>query len=79
MGVATQCLKSQKCGRAKIQYWANVMLKYVSLREYILDMSSTKRLYRVNVKLGGINNVLDKFQVLNDPHNLSVVMGAQKF
>ena len=27
MGVATQCLKSSKCNRAKIQYWANVMLK----------------------------------------------------
>jgi eukaryotic translation initiation factor 2C len=27
MGVATQCLKSLKCSRAKIQYWANVMLK----------------------------------------------------
>lgn len=29
MGVATQCLKSTKCNRAKIQYWANVMLKCV--------------------------------------------------
>ncbi|KAG6896605.1 hypothetical protein C0992_007128 [Termitomyces sp. T32_za158] len=27
MGVATQCLKSNKCIRAKIQYWANVCLK----------------------------------------------------
>jgi len=27
MGVATQCLKSSKCGRAKPQYWANVCLK----------------------------------------------------
>ncbi|KAF8806120.1 argonaute-like protein [Phlegmacium glaucopus] len=27
MGVATQCLKSGKCSRAKMQYWANVMLK----------------------------------------------------
>ncbi|KAF8889797.1 argonaute-like protein [Infundibulicybe gibba] len=27
MGVATQCLKSSKCSRAKMQYWANVMLK----------------------------------------------------
>ncbi|KAJ7232048.1 Piwi domain-containing protein [Mycena haematopus] len=26
-GVATQCLKSKKCTRAKIQYWANVALK----------------------------------------------------
>ena len=28
-GVATQCLKSSKCFRAKAQYYANVMLKYV--------------------------------------------------
>ncbi|KAF8061822.1 argonaute-like protein [Lyophyllum atratum] len=27
MGVATQCLKSSKCFRAKPQYWANVCLK----------------------------------------------------
>ncbi|KAM6501034.1 hypothetical protein JOM56_004048 [Amanita muscaria] len=27
MGVATQCLKSQKLGRANMQYWANVLLK----------------------------------------------------
>ncbi|KAF9527970.1 argonaute-like protein [Crepidotus variabilis] len=27
MGVATQCLKANKCGRAKPQYWGNVMLK----------------------------------------------------
>lgn len=27
MGVATQCLKSNKCFRAKPQYWANVCLK----------------------------------------------------
>ncbi|KJA29601.1 hypothetical protein HYPSUDRAFT_31529 [Hypholoma sublateritium FD-334 SS-4] len=27
MGVATQCLKAQKCRGAKPQYWANVMLK----------------------------------------------------
>jgi len=49
-------LKSQKCNRAKLQYWANVMLK-------------------VNVKLGGINNVLHD-SPLNDPHNPTIVMGA---
>ncbi|TRM60484.1 Piwi domain-containing protein [Schizophyllum amplum] len=27
MGVATQCLKAQKCAGANIQYWANVCLK----------------------------------------------------
>lgn len=56
MGVATQCLKSGKCNRAKLQYWANVMLK-------------------VNVKLGGINNVLHD-SPLNDPHNPTIIMGA---
>ncbi|KDR84292.1 hypothetical protein GALMADRAFT_111558 [Galerina marginata CBS 339.88] len=56
MGVATQCLKSQKCSRAKPQYWANVMLK-------------------VNVKLGGINNVLENSPI-NDPHHPTIVMGA---
>jgi eukaryotic translation initiation factor 2C len=56
MGVATQCLKSSKCNRAKIQYWANVMLK-------------------VNVKLDGINAVLDGSPI-HDPANPTVVMGA---
>ncbi|KAJ6548130.1 argonaute-like protein [Mycena vulgaris] len=58
-GVATQCLKSRKCSRAKIQFWANVALK-------------------VNVKLGGINVITDPTQVtiLSDPHNPTVVMGA---
>ncbi|KAJ7500499.1 argonaute-like protein [Mycena galericulata] len=58
-GVATQCLKSRKCTRAKIQFWANVALK-------------------VNVKLGGINVITDPTQgaILSDPHNPTVVMGA---
>jgi eukaryotic translation initiation factor 2C len=56
MGVATQCLKSSKCFRAKIQYWANVMLK-------------------VNVKLDGINAVLDGSPI-HDPANPTIVMGA---
>ncbi|KAJ7612222.1 argonaute-like protein [Roridomyces roridus] len=57
-GVATQCLKSRKCTRAKIQFWANVALK-------------------VNVKLGGINVITDPTQSgLSDPHNPTVVMGA---
>jgi len=30
-GVATQCLKSSKCFRAKPQYYANVLLKCVNL------------------------------------------------
>lgn len=29
VGVATQCLKSNKCFKAKPQYYANVCLKYV--------------------------------------------------
>lgn len=28
-GVATQCLKANKCKGANEQYWANVLLKYV--------------------------------------------------
>ncbi|KAJ6566989.1 argonaute-like protein [Mycena capillaripes] len=58
-GVATQCLKSRKCTKAKIQFWANVALK-------------------INVKLGGINVITDPSQVavLSDPHNPTVVMGA---
>ncbi|KAF8165769.1 argonaute-like protein [Crassisporium funariophilum] len=57
MGVATQCLKSNKCSRAKPQYWANVMLK-------------------VNVKLDGINSILDNSPLNNDPNNPTIVMGA---
>ncbi|KAJ7932840.1 ribonuclease H-like domain-containing protein [Mycena leptocephala] len=58
-GVATQCLKSRKCTKAKIQFWENVALK-------------------INVKLGGINVITDPSQVavLSDPHNPTVVMGA---
>ncbi|KAI0719595.1 argonaute-like protein [Cerioporus squamosus] len=58
-GVATQCLKSSKCSRAKPQYFANVCLK-------------------INVKLGGINTVPDSrsVPVLTDPHNPTIVMGA---
>jgi len=59
MGVATQCMKSSKCFRAKPQYYANVSLK-------------------INVKLGGINTIPDpsSVSVLTDPHNPTVVMGA---
>ena len=32
MGVATQCMKSQKCFKARAQYYANVCLKYASRR-----------------------------------------------
>ncbi|KAF9464018.1 argonaute-like protein [Collybia nuda] len=58
-GVATQCLKSTKCNRAKEQYWANVLLK-------------------VNVKLGGVNVILDpvSFNALSDPNNPTIIMGA---
>jgi len=55
-GIPTQCLKSTKCRGAKMQYWANVMLK-------------------VNVKLDGINSVLDR-SMLNDPNNPTIIMGA---
>jgi len=58
-GVATQCLKSNKCFRAKQQYYANVCLK-------------------INVKLGGINNIPDPLSVkfLADNANPTIVMGA---
>ncbi|KAL0565700.1 hypothetical protein V5O48_016319, partial [Marasmius crinis-equi] len=61
MGVVTQCLKASKCKRARIQYWANVALK-------------------VNPKLGGINHKLNPASAaasgLNDPHNPTIIMGA---
>ena len=71
MGVATQCLKAKKCNRANPQYWANVMLKCVScfLRHHLFDS-----FYRVNAKLGGVNNILEK-SPLNDPNNPTIVMG----
>jgi eukaryotic translation initiation factor 2C len=56
MGVATQCLKSQKVKKGGHQYWANVMLK-------------------VNVKLGGINNVVEN-SFLSDEMIPTIVMGA---
>ena len=43
MGVATQCLKANKCNRAKIQYWANVMLKCVLCFNYI-DFACTYKI-----------------------------------
>lgn len=72
MGVATQCLKAQKCRNAKPQYWANVMLKYVS--SSIRDWISAQAGIRVNAKLGGINSILDNFSI-NDPNNPTIVMG----
>jgi eukaryotic translation initiation factor 2C len=59
VGVATQCLKASKCGRAKAQYWSNVLLK-------------------VNVKLGGINVILDPTPnlAISDRANPTVVLGA---
>ncbi|KIM43534.1 hypothetical protein M413DRAFT_25887 [Hebeloma cylindrosporum] len=54
-GIATQCLKSYLCARAKPHS------KAISTR--------------VNVKLGGINHVLDK-SILNDPAIPTIVMGA---
>lgn len=83
MGVATQCMKSSKCFRAKPQYYANVSLKYV--REFIF-LSVAKLLNycyidRINVKLGGINTIPDpsSVSVLTDPHNPTIVMGTLIF
>ncbi|KAI0796707.1 argonaute-like protein [Abortiporus biennis] len=61
IGVATQCMKSMKCNRAKQQYFANICLKInVKLGgiNTIPDPRST-----------GI-------QALTDPHNPTIVMGA---
>ncbi|KAJ7061559.1 ribonuclease H-like domain-containing protein [Mycena amicta] len=47
-GVATQCLKSKKCGRANAQYWANVALKINVKRggvNVITDPSQVGSLY----------------------------------
>ena len=75
MGVATQCLKSSKCNRAKIQYWANVMLKCAFFFSMIL-ISLVLMRRRVNVKLDGINAVLDGSSI-HDPANPTIVMGKQ--
>jgi eukaryotic translation initiation factor 2C len=74
MGVVTQCLKSQKVARANLQYWANVMLKYVL--HTIEKRVQAQKLFtsRVNAKLGGVNNVLEN-SFLNDPVNPTIVMG----
>jgi hypothetical protein len=75
MGVATQCLKSSKCFRAKPQYYANVCLKYTSPS----CISFLAHFYlRINVKLGGINTIPDpsSVSVLTDQHNPTIVMGA---
>ena len=75
MGVATQCLKSSKCFRAKPQYYANVCLKYARLFSF---SPMANLAFRINVKLGGINTVPDpqSVSVLTDPHNPTIVMGA---
>ncbi|KZW04251.1 eukaryotic translation initiation factor 2C [Exidia glandulosa HHB12029] len=61
-GVATQCMKSAKCFKAKPQYYANVLLNCC----------------RVNVKLGGVNTVPDDRSVpfLTDPTNPVLILGA---
>ena len=71
-GVATQCLKASKCKGANDQYWANVLLKYVDASNYFYRVFSPAE--RVNVKLGGINVVLDRSS-LSDPNNPTIVMG----
>ena len=75
-GVATQCLKSIKCRNAKLQYFANVLLKFVLITFYHLNSALTSPL-RVNVKLGGVNTVPDPNSViiLADSTNQTCVMG----
>lgn len=74
MGVATQCLKSSKCNRAKIQYWANVMLKCVLHCHDIVFFWLVFMICRVNVKLDGINSVLSELPI-HDPAQSTIVMG----
>ena len=74
MGVVTQCLKSQKVAKANLQYWANVMLKYVPSTTERRLRAQKLFISRVNAKLGGVNNVLDN-SFLNDPVNPTIVMG----
>jgi eukaryotic translation initiation factor 2C len=75
-GVATQCLKAFNCKGAKEQYWVNVLLKYVDTA--IVPSQSLILAKRVNVKLGGVNVVLDPADSnpLNDPNNPTIVMGT---
>lgn len=75
MGVPTQCMKSQKCYRAKAQYYANVCLKSVPPSPCAHPLIS---FCRINVKLGGINTIPDptSVSILTDPRNPTIVMGA---
>lgn len=78
MGIPTQCMKSIKCSRAKPQYFANVSLKLASFPGVIYEPDL---IFRINVKLGGINTIPDpsSVSVLTDPHNPTVVMGVCLF
>jgi len=75
VGVATQCLKAQKCFRAKAQYYANVMLKYVLPQSFPRSPLTS---LRVNVKLGGVNAVPEarSVPILSDPQNPAIIIGA---
>ncbi|PPQ91938.1 hypothetical protein CVT25_000981 [Psilocybe cyanescens] len=61
VGVVTQCLKSQKCSRAKQQYWANVLLKV------------NVKLGGINVIPDRSH---PSVAALTDPLNPTIVMGA---
>lgn len=58
-----------------MQFWANVALKYVF---FLPRLPLYLFIFRINVKLGGINVIPDPTQVtiLSDPRNPTVVMGA---
>ncbi|KAG7100186.1 hypothetical protein E1B28_001963 [Marasmius oreades] len=61
MGVATQCLRSSKCRRAKSQYWANVALKV------------NPKLGGINHKPDPTARTSSD---LNDPQKPTIIMGA---
>ncbi|KAI4518653.1 Piwi-domain-containing protein [Schizophyllum commune Loenen D] len=63
-GVATQCLKAQKCERANIQYWANVCLKI------------NGKLGGINTIVDPEDPTNIAADVLKNPHERTLVLGA---
>ncbi|KJA16837.1 hypothetical protein HYPSUDRAFT_58011 [Hypholoma sublateritium FD-334 SS-4] len=66
----------QKCTEAKDQYWANIMLKYL-VPDVVFKQKHLPE-FRVNVKLGGINSILESgiMDDITDPANPAIVIGA---
>lgn len=76
--MVTQCLKGQKARGGNPQYFGNVCLKYVFVFLYgLVDVNLTFDC-RLNVKLGGINQILapDRdMTFLNDDANPTLILG----